>query len=90
MLLFHTRRIVSSGRGTATHTHLYVYIELYSPQTELATYALYLGVSHQEATRLVYPLAAETSLICPLHGPLSAVGVLICGLAGPADEKGGE
>ena len=43
-----------------------------------------LGVSQQEATRLVAPLAAGTPALSPqLHGPLSAVGVLICGLARP-------
>ena len=33
------------------------------------------GVSHQEATRLVFPLAVETPALSPqLHGPLCAVG----------------
>ena len=44
----------------------------------------YQGVSQQEATRLVAPLAAGTPVSSSqLHGPLSAVGVLIYGLARP-------
>ena len=61
-----------------SYTHLYLY--LYSPLPETVYVAPYLGVSQQEATRLVAPLAAGTPALSPqLHGPLT----LICGLARP-------
>ena len=42
------------------------------------------GVSQQEATRLVVPLAAGTPALSPhLHGPLSAAGYSSIGLQDP-------
>ena len=67
-----------------THTHTLVLLLVFSTARNWLCGPHNLGVSQQEATRLVAPLAVGTPTSSPqLHGPLSAVGVLICGLARP-------
>ena len=67
-----------------THAHTCIVLEFTTARNWLCG-PHNLGVSQQEAKRVVEPLAAGTPASSPqLHGPLSAVEVLICGLARPA------
>ena len=74
---------------THTHTHtLVLVLVLTTARTDYV--APILGVSQQEATRLVVLLAVETPAISPhLHGPLSALRYSFMGLQDPWDEGGG-
>ena len=66
-----------------THTHTLVLVLVFT--TARAGYVAPIqGVSQQEVTSLVVPLAAGTPALSPhLHGPLSALGYSSMGLQDP-------
>ena len=67
----------SNQTHTHTHTHTHTLVLVFT--TARTDYVVPIqGVSQQELTRLVVPLAAGTPAVSPhLHGPLSALGTLL-------------
>ena len=80
---YHTLVAVYTHARIHTHTSTHT-LDLYLPEPVLATWPPIQGVSQQEVTRLVVPLAAGTPALSPhLHAPLSALGYSSIGLVDP-------
>ena len=74
----HTHTHTHTHTQTHTHTHTHTHTRTCITTARIGYLAPKQGVSQQEATRLVAPLAVGTPTSSPqMHCPLSAVGVLI-------------
>ena len=94
-----THKHTLSHTWTHTHTRTYIHTHAHTctctctpciTTARTGYVAPIQGVSQQEVTGLVVPLAAGTPGLSPhLHGPLSALGYSSMGLQDPLDEGGG-